>query len=174
MFSEHRLSTAILCINNFARRRIFLITGLITILLLACTNDSNLDVAPDEPLSLDNLPPNRWITYHEVNDGSWWRQGHAGLAYDSTRGSLLVFGSDTHGEDRDNVVHEFIPDERKWLHHDVESSFDSWKVNRDGYPVAGTTALTPWAMHTSDGVDYDPAKHALVVTASPRHNPMSK
>lgn len=148
--------------------------SLTTILLISCTNDSDSEFIADNSLSLVNLPPNRWIKYHEVNDGKWWRKGHAGLAYDSTRGSLLVFGSDTHGEDWDNVIHEFIPNERKWLHHGIISSPDSYQVNIDGYPVAGATGLTPWAMHTYDGIDYDPVKDALVVVASPLHNPIDR
>jgi len=90
-----------------------------TILLASCTNDPDMDhetdmkSMTDGSFSLSDIPPNRWIKYHEVNDGLWRRKWHAGLAYDSTRGHLLVFGSDTHGEDWDNVVHEFIPAERE-------------------------------------------------------------
>jgi hypothetical protein len=151
-----------------------------TILLASCTNDPDMDHEPDmnsmmdDSFSLSDIPPNRWIKYHEVNDGLWRRKWHAGLAYDSTRGHLLVFGSDTHGEDWDNVVHEFIPAEGEWLHHGAESAIDTYSVSHDGYPVAGEAGNAPWAMHTYDGIDYDPVSDSLVVVASPLHNPIGK
>ena len=86
----------------------------------------------DNSLFLLNLPANRWVKYHELKSGKWWRKSHAGLAYDSTRGSLLVFGSNTHGEDWDNVVHESIPRRREWVHHGVEAHPNSYQINPEG------------------------------------------
>jgi hypothetical protein len=75
----------------------------------------------DEPLApvenlleLRNLPANRWIRYHEEKPGHWTRQGHAGMTFDSHRGLLLIFGSDTHGENWHNAVHEFTPALKRW------------------------------------------------------------
>ena len=151
-----------------------LIAIVITVFLIGCTNGSDVENQLDNSLYLLNLPANRWVKYHELQSGDWWRKGHAGLAYDSTRGSLLVFGSDTHGEDWDNVVHEFIPRRREWVHHGVNAHPDTYKVNSEGHPVAGDMGLAPWAMHTYDGVDYDPILDSLVVVASPDHNPIKK
>ena len=145
-----------------------------TVFLIGCTDSSDVENQLDNSLFLLNLPANRWVKYHELKDSDWWRKGHAGLVYDSTRGSLLIFGSDTHGEDWDNVVHEFIPRQREWVHHGVNARPDTYAINSEGYPVAGDIDQKPWAMHTYDGIDYDPVLDALVVVASPDHNPIRK
>ena len=156
-------------------RRLVLLAAIFTAVFLSgCTNEADIEDQLENSLFLMNLPANRWVKYHELQSGDWWRKGHAGLAYDSTRGSLLVFGSDTHGEDWDNVVHEFIPRQREWVHHGANAHPDTYKVNNEGYPVAGDIDLAPWAMHTYDGVDYDPIFDSLVVVASPSHNPINK
>ncbi len=142
--------------------------------LTGCTKASDEDAQLENTLFLINLPANRWIKYHHLKDDDWWRQSHAGLAYDSTRGSLLVFGSDTHGQDWDNVVHEFMPRQREWVHHGVKSTPNTYKVNSEGQRVAGATDLAPWASHTYDGVEYDPIRDNLVIVASPSHNPINK
>ena len=143
-------------------------------ILIGCSDDSDVDAQLENSLFLLNLPANRWVKYHELKGGDWWRKGHAGLAYDSSRGSLLVFGSDTHGEDWDNVIHEFIPRQRTWVHHGVNAHQSTYKVSAEGYAVAGDTDVQPWAMHTYDGVDYVPIRDAVVVVASPNHNPILK
>jgi len=153
---------------------IFLVVILTLTFLAGCSKESDVEDQLDNSFSLLNLPANRWTKYHELESGDWWRKGHAGLAYDSTRGSLLVFGSDTHGEDWDNIVHEFIPRQRRWVHHGVNAHSNTYKVNSEGYPVAGDPDLAPWAMHTYDGLDYVPSLDALVVVASPSHNPIGK
>lgn len=142
--------------------------------LSGCINENDIDDQLENALFLSNLPANRWVKYQELQTNDWWRKGHAGLAYDLTRGSLLVFGSDTHGEDWDNVVHEFIPLQRKWLHHGVNSPSGTYRVDTDGKPIAGETQIKPWAMHTYDGVNYSPLEDALVIVASPDHNPIGK
>ncbi len=157
-----------------ARSLLLLATISKAVLLTGCTEGTDADDQLENALFLLNLPANRWIKYHELPAGDWWRKGHAGLAYDSTRGSLLVFGSDTHGDGWDNVVHEFIPRQRAWVHHGVDAHPDTYKINSDGYRVAGGMDVMPWAMHTYDGVDYDPALDSLVVVASPNHNPVNR
>ena len=52
---------------------------------------------------------------HSDSGLSWYRQGHAGLAFDSKTKSLLIFGSNSHGEDWDNRVHEFNLLSLKWI-----------------------------------------------------------
>ena len=129
-------------------------TVAIVVCLTGCTNNSDEDEQLENTFFLMNLPANRWIEYHHLEDGEWWRKAHAGMAYDSARGSLLVFGSDTHGEDWDNVAHEFIPNQREWVHHGVNSDSSTYRVNDEGQRVAGVADLAPWAMHTYDGVEY--------------------
>ena len=77
----------------------------------------DLPAEVENSLQLRSLPPNRWIKYHEERPRGWSRQGHAGIAFDSKRGTLLIFGSDTHGENWDNSVHEFDPRRKRWQTH---------------------------------------------------------
>ena len=106
----------------------------------------------ENTLELRELPPNRWVKYYESKPGTWHRQGHAGMAFDTRRGSLLIFGSDTHGEDWDNAVHEFQPRLKRWVTHYAAVGPESYRVDADGRPVAGADALLPWAMDTWDGI----------------------
>ena len=129
---------------------------------------------PDEvenALTLRNLPPNRWVKYHEERPGAWSRQGHAGIAFDTRRGSLLIFGSDTHGENWDNSVHEFQPLRRRWETHYPEADPATYRADETGRAIAGTDRLAPWAMHTYDTVEYHPKLDALVVASDPQHTP---
>ena len=125
----------------------------------------------ESALQLRNLPPNRWVKYYESKPGTWHRQGHAGMAFDTRRGSLLVFGSDTHGEDWDNAVHEFQPRLKRWVTHYAAVGPESYRADEAGRPIAGTDALLPWAMHTYDTVEYHPGLDALIVTSTTDHNP---
>jgi hypothetical protein len=132
------------------------------------------DALPTElenALFLRNLPANRWVRYHAESPGAWHRQGHAGIAFDSRRGSLLVFGSDDHGEDWDNAVHEFHPLRRRWETHYAAADPDTYRADAEGRAVAGAREPVPWAMHTYDNIEYHPRLDALVVTSRPEHNP---
>ena len=125
-------------------------------------------------LDLRDLPANRWIKYHEEKPRGWTRQTHAGMVFDSKRGSLLIFGSDTHGTDWDNAVHEFLIREKRWVTHYPSASPDTYRADEAGRPIAGTDTLLPWAMHTYDAIEYHPGLDALVVTSTTEHNPKAK
>ena len=118
-----------------------------------------------------NLPENTWVRVAVGNDGNWTRQGHAGLAYDSKRGSLLIFGSDTHGANWDNTVHEFSPLLREWHTLGAIAGPETYAATSTGLPAAGANGMQPWAMHTYDGIEYDPKLDALIVAAATDHNP---
>ena len=135
-----------------------------------------LPIDPDRQLNpkLLNLPPNRWVKFHEPEKLGWRRQPHAGIAYDMRRGTLLVFGSDTHGGNWDNSVHEFDPVKERWETHYPPAARETYRADAQGNAVAGHDRLLPWAMHTFDSVVYDPRLDALVVTAVPGHNPIRK
>lgn len=150
------------------------------VVLLAAAGAAYLWLAPgdealppevENSLFLANLPANRWIKYHEETPGSWSRQGHAGLAFDSKRGTLLVFGSDTHGEDWDNSVHEFDPRRRRWETHQPAAGPETYRSDETGAPIAGSGVPMPWAMHTYDAIEYHPGLDALVVLSTIEHNP---
>ncbi|HJV26278.1 MAG TPA: hypothetical protein VJ673_11350 [Aromatoleum sp.] len=123
---------------------------------------------------LNNLPPNRWVKLDTAPVSGWTRQGHAGLAYDSKRGTLLIFGSNTHGLDWDDSVHEFDPATLRWTTHAALAPQTSYRADDKGRAVAGGQDLQPWAMHTYGGVAYDSQRDGLIVTARPEHNPIGK
>lgn len=121
------------------------------------------------------LPPNQWVVFAAPEDLDWRRQGHGGAAYDSKRGTLLLFGSNTHGEDWDDTVHEFDPSTKQWSTHYPPAARGTYRAGENGLRIAGPDdRLLPWAMHSYDSVLYDPSLDALVVTAMPSHNPIAK
>lgn len=130
----------------------------------------------DLPASRDvaDIPANTWVKLHQPWRLDWRRQSHAGAAYDSKRGVMLVFGSDTHGRDWDNRVHVFDPDARRWHAPYPASSPDSYRLDDSDVAIAGDDALRPWAMHTYDTVVYDAGQDALAILARPEHNPKGK
>lgn len=120
------------------------------------------------------LEPNTWSRLAQAEHADWRRQTHAGIAYDSKRGTLLVFGSNTHGLDWDNEIHEFDPAPARWKTHYPRAPKTSYRADAGGRAVAGTDRLLPWAMHTYDNIVYDPRLDAIVVSALPEHNPIRK
>lgn len=148
-----------------------LVIGLTTLALaasdhVAAANNLNPDLL--------NLAPNRWVRLNTPRVKGLSRQPHAGLAYDSKRGTLLIFGSNTHGLDWDNSVHEFDPVAARWTTHYPEAPQTSYRADDKGRAIAGEQRLLPWAMHTYAGVAYDPQRDGLIVTARPEHNPIGK
>jgi hypothetical protein len=131
----------------------------------------DLPAEVENSLQLRSLPPNRWIKYHEERPRGWSRQGHAGIAFDSKRGTLLIFGSDTHGENWDNSVHEFDPRRKRWQTHQPPADAKTYRTDAAGAPVAGAAPPMPWAMHTYDSIEYHPALDALVVMSTTEHTP---
>lgn len=120
------------------------------------------------------LKSNTWSLLSQPAQSTWRRQGHAGIAYDSKRGTLLIFGSNTHGLNWDNAVHEFDPVTERWVTHYPPAPKESYRADAAGRAIAGTDRLLPWAMHTYDNVVYDPKLDAIIVSAVPEHNPIRK
>lgn len=120
------------------------------------------------------LAPNAWSLFAQPAEAGWRRQTHAGIAYDSRRGRLLVFGSNTHGLDWDNEVHAFDPVTARWETHYPRAPKESYRADAAGRAIAGSDRLLPWAMHTYDNIVYDPRLDAIVVSARPEHNPIGK
>ncbi len=120
---------------------------------------------------LTAMPANRWIRIESYGDPPR-RHAHAGLVYDERRGRLVTFGSETHGFDWDNAVHEFDPVYQTWRSHQESSAPSTYRTDAAGRRIAGREGtLMPWPMHTYDNMVYDPQAHTLVVTSSPKHNP---
>jgi len=123
---------------------------------------------------LPELPPNRWVKIGVPYTVAWNRQRHSGAAYDTHRKKYFVFGSNTHGENWDNSVHEFDPLILRWSDHYTSDRRRSYRADEEGRPIAGSNGVRPWAMHTHDNLVYDPQLDALVVMAAPLHNPAAR
>jgi len=161
-------------IHSLLRLLVAILMTVSLLLVISCDSSSSPDEQINNALELINLPANQWVKYHHSNNNDWWKKGHAGLAYDSKRGSLLIFGSDTHGDDWDNSIHEFLPKQRKWVHHGSDSPQNSYRVDVAGKPISGINQIQPWSMHTYDGIEYEPNTDSILVIAEPQHNPMGK
>lgn len=118
-----------------------------------------------------DLSPNRWVRIRVPFGGEWRRQRHAAAAFDTHRNKLFVFGSDTHGENWDNSIHEFDPVILQWFEHYPPARRGTYRADAEGHPVAGLEAMQPWAMHVYDNLVYDPSLDALLVMARAEHNP---
>ena len=122
--------------------------------------------------SLLDLPKRQWVKIHQqrFSDAvTFKRQRHGGSAFDSRRGQLVLFGSDTHGNDWLNSPVFFDLKQLAWRQLYPSDPLSTYKVTARGLPVAGPEGDHPWAMHTFGAVTYDPAADAIVVASFPRH-----
>lgn len=109
---------------------------------------------------------------HQQRDGDavfFPRQAHAGSAFDSRRGQIIVFGSDTHGWDWLNNPFFFDAATLRWSRPYLDDPASSYSANESGVPVAGDDGQHPWAMHTFGAVDYHPEEDVVVVSSYPAH-----
>lgn len=157
--------------QNGARRGARLVPALAAALLMGACGEGSPPAGPPGEAVFADLPVNRWVRVHEADALPWHRQGHAGSAYDSTRGELLLFGSDTHGRNWDNSVHHFDPSTLGWRRSHPPAPPESYRLAEGARAVAGPEGNQPWAMHTYDGVLYDALEDALFVASIPLHNP---
>ena len=133
--------------------------------------DGGGDPLANVDLLLD-LPTNRWVEYQRGQQGDWTRQGHSGMTFDTARGVLIVFGSDSHNQNWDNTVHEFDPLNRRWQTHGDPSPRQTYRLDAQGRPIAGSDdGPRPWAMHTYDLVEYDRLRGAVIVVSPIDHTP---
>jgi hypothetical protein len=112
------------------------------------------------------------VKIHEQKPGdevTFTRQAHAGSAFDSRRGRIIVFGSDTHGEDWNNSPLFFDVATLTWSRLYPDDDPGTYQVNAEGIPVAGVLGDHPWAMHTFGAIEYDSVEDALVVSSYPQH-----
>ncbi len=122
--------------------------------------------------SLLDLPIGKWIKIHEQKPSdrvTFKRQGHAGSAFDTKRGRIIIFGSDTHGQNWSNSPLFFDVAKLEWSRLYPDDDPGTYRVNPEGIPVAGLRGNHPWAMHTFGSVDYDPVRDTLIVSSYPRH-----
>jgi hypothetical protein len=143
---------------------------LVNVKLLTLPANRWIRIAPRLPDAIEKIPL-VWVRNLLLPGPGWTRQGHAGLAFDTKRDSLLIFGSDSHGLNWDNSVHEFSTLTLDWTTHYPSSPKESYRVDETGVPIAGVSAVYPWAMHTFDNIVYAPVIDALVVTSKIDHTP---
>ncbi len=119
-----------------------------------------------------SLPRGRWIKIHQQHSDDvvhFSRQAHAGSGFDSLRSRILIFGSDTHGENWNNAVYTFDLNTLTWMQSYPLDSPASYTVNTKGFPVAGIRHNHPWAMHTFGALAYDEIHDNLLVASYPEH-----
>jgi hypothetical protein len=122
--------------------------------------------------TLLDLIPGLWVEIHRQqahDEIVFVRQAHAGSAFDTTRGRIVVFGSDTHGVDWTNTPLFFDVASLRWSRPYPNDEPSTYRVSNDGLPVAGIDGSRPWAMHTFAAVTYDRLNDQLVVASYPQH-----
>jgi hypothetical protein len=124
-------------------------------------------------LDYSNLPKGRWLKIHQqrLDDVvSFDRQVHSGSAWDSKRHRMIIFGSDTHGQNWDNSLYFFDLYQLRWQRAYTPDPQESYRVDGLGLPMAGDETVTrPWAMHTFDAIGYLPVDDMLIVASFPKH-----
>ncbi|MFT5525517.1 MAG: hypothetical protein ACI9HK_003487 [Pirellulaceae bacterium] len=120
----------------------------------------------------DTVSSGRWVKLHEQEPEDavrFRRQPHGGSCYDSKRGKLILFGSDTHGRDWTNSPLVFDVERRSWSRVYLDDDPATYAVNADGIAVAGRRGDHPWAMHTFGTVMFDPSRDEMIVACGPLH-----
>lgn len=138
--------------------------------ILSLLPGTDAEIFDEETLE---MPANRWLKVASDAESSlgWSLQAHSGIAFDRKRHTLLIFGSDTHGLNWDNAVHEFDPNSRTWQTHYLPAARETYRADAEGQAISGAAGKAlPWAMHTYDELVYDPRLDALVVVAADDHN----
>lgn len=154
----------------------------------AKTNLQALDQARGQYPSLDRILENRqrlrtlpvgeWVTLHKQRSSDpvfFSRQDHGGSAFDTKRGQLILFGSDTHGygdiagKNWYNNMFFFDPVIGEWTQTYPHDPVDTYTVNDEGIPVAGEHGNHPWAMHTYGAISYDAEHDQVIVSSHPAH-----
>jgi hypothetical protein len=124
--------------------------------------------APD----LSKLPANTWVKLHEQKRGDalvFERQAHGGSCFDSKRGRLILFGSNTHGKKWQNNPFFFDPLKLQWTKPCDEDPFATYTVTDAGLPVAGKDGTRPWATHTFGAVVYDASRDEMIAACFDDH-----
>ena len=143
-----------------------------------CAPDSTLvtarsdDSKPARNPALERLPAGQWTRIHVQHPGdavTFARQRHGGATFDSRRGRVVLFGSDTHGDDWTNSPLFFHMETLTWSRAYADDDPATYRVDVNGIPVAGPSGDHPWAMHTFGAVDYDRQHDAIIVASLPDH-----
>jgi len=148
--------------------RAALVLGLLVALGASCAPATRRPFNP----RLASLPAARWVEIHRQQPTDavrFRRQWHGGSAFDTRRGRIVLFGSDTHGDDWTNSPLFFDVASLTWTRAYPDDPPSTYAVTAEGLPVAGIDGRHPWAMHTFAAVTYDAANDRLIVASSPEH-----
>jgi hypothetical protein len=152
-----------------------LLCSIVTVLFGAVACGAAAASAHGEPPRnprLMKIEPNRWSKLHEqsaTDEVRFRRQGHGGSCFDTKRGHLVLFGSDTHGRDWENSPLVFEPVAERWTRYYPADARATYAVNDAGLPVAGVKGDHPWTMHTFGTLAYDAGRDEMVVACYPGH-----
>jgi tetratricopeptide (TPR) repeat protein len=139
---------------------------------------ASLDAALGHREMLRSLPVGEWVMIHKQRVAHavfFDRQNHGGSTFDTKRGQMILFGSDTHdygdiaGKNWKNNIFFFDPAIGEWSWSYPRDPVSTYTVNADGIPVAGENANHPWAMHTYGAVSYDAKRDQVIVSSYPEH-----
>jgi hypothetical protein len=141
---------------------------LIPLVTAAATADTRPALNP----KLANLPANQWTVLHQQSREDKVRfkqQEHGGSCLDTKRNRIVLFGSNTHGQDWTNSPLIFDIATATWSRVYENDPPSTYKANEKGLAVAGESGNHPWAMHTFGAVEYDPERDEMVVCSWPEH-----
>ena len=152
-------------------------SGLVFILLAMAfaVPDKPKDVPGEKSADFDwsSIPAGQW-TAVPTTGFSAPKVFHGGAAIAPERGEVFFFGSDTHApteleKGESNAVWRLNLNTLVWS-RDYEQdpkSAETYLILPDSQTV--TASGRPWAMHTFDGVEYDPSIGRVVVVSFPGH-----
>ena len=101
------------------------------------------------------------------------KSSHAGSVWDDARGTMWIFGAETHKTQMDNAVYGWRASDGQFVkHYDADPS-TGYRMDSAGIYWSSAAKVRPWAMHTYrrmrmvPGTDefevmYDPAEHAYM------------
>ncbi len=134
---------------------------------------SIVSVAVGQQFDWDALPAGRWVRVPTQGTPAP-KVFHGGAAIAPERSEVFFFGSDTHAptpleNGESNAVWRLNLETLAWS-RDYEAdpkNASTYRLLEDG--VTETASGRPWAMHTFDAVEWDPAAGRLVVVSFPAH-----
>ena len=117
------------------------------------------------------LLPGKWVPVPTTGEAAP-KVFHGGAAIVPVRGEVFFFGSDTHAptgleQGESNSVWRLNLKTLTWSKDYEQDPKSTYRILPDSQTV--TTSGRPWAMHTFDAVEYDPAVRRLVVVSFPKH-----
>jgi hypothetical protein len=135
--------------------------------LLPCVRPASFD--------WDRMPAGEWVRV-PTNGVAAPKVFHGGAAIAPDRGEVFFFGSDTHSptpleKGESNSLYRLNLETLTWSQDYEQDPKSTYKILPDGQTE--TTTGRPWAMHTFDAVEWDPAVNRVVVVSYPVHTSFS-